>query len=749
MKFGRYSWDGEHILLDQHALVGAALGWYAFALVLIGASAWLPRIITVPVIVTAVSFVPGMLVLSAVLQDRVLGPRFLVYSFGVSLLSLMLLGLLMNLTLPAVGVDRPLAFFPVLTAVTCLILILAVCAIWIAPNMDRAITMPSLFQPVPLAIALIPVLCILGTLLINRFGNNWLLVIVLIVVAFLPLAAVLFIDSKWHSFGIWAISVGVLYHTTLIAGSTFPGNPVVVRIARMGRWDPGPPTGWHPDAGGPLSTELLQHGTIFPMFALLNDIDIMTQMVVVNPFFVSFIPLVLFLAFRTYLQSKLAFLAAAIFVFSHPFMIQYPTAGRVATPVFFLALFALVITDSEVTPTIKITLAQGFLLGVVFTHYGTSYFVMMALVGALILVFLLRSVDIGIGRFTETGYRTDGSTIIRRAAVLSVPLVAFFIVLTLSWFLLTNAGRGFALFPRHFTRAISQLAWGQLGTDGGRTGARLHRDYGSISIEVVRWIYLFLGGLMAIGLGAALYRRVFRPEEYPFDDEFLTLAVMMLGLFGTTIVIRTWGGGRPMMITFVFTLIFAVVGVAWLASWIEKVSFSTENRTIASSLKRDHVFSVFAVLLVALFLFNSGVFVALGVFNDAPSTTPASDGTSNIEYDIATHVWLIDHNNGSNVYGDHIAHGHTDWVAPAIAAETNEVTNYGPERPRNQLDPLMEPGVGSGYLLVLSHNMETGEFDRYDEYQPIDDIRPEYRQHSIYTAGSTQIYYINTTDDSS
>ena len=741
------SWDRERLRLPLYTLVSGLVGGYVLALAMIALATVLPSIIVVPPIVLVISLVPGALFLLVLSNRRTLDATFVVYAFGLSLVLLMLLGLLLNLTLPPLGLDRPISVGPLVVSITVLIGALVLGVRLRHPNDERELIAPTVFTPVPIAFALLVALSVLGSVLITRLGFNWLLVAVLVVIAFVPLAVLLFVQNRWHSFGIWSIAIAVLYHDALSAGKTFPGNPVVVRIARAGRWEPGNVEGFSGQQTNPLSTELLQHGTIFPMFAHLNNIDIMTQMVLVNPFFVAFIPVAIFLAFRQYVPSRLAFLGASMFVFAHPFFIQYPTAGRVATPVLFLSLFALVVTDTNHSNAIRAFLAQLFLGGVVFTHYGTSYFVMIALVGAIGLIIALRSYDYLLERTQTSGWLPVGTSgpIRQPGGVLSLSLVGFFVVFTLSWFLLTNDGRGFGLFPRHSMGAIDQLISGDAAPGAGRTGARLERDYGSITFDVLRWMYAAVGLMIAIGVVVTGIHRLVRPDRYFISDDYFAMAIALLLIFGTTVVVRTWGGGRPMMITFTFSLIFAVIGMMWLASTIEPKLGQYFTRHSLPLPTRNRVLTVFAIMVALLFVLNSGVLVALGAVGDAPSTHPASDGSTSIEYNLATHAWLIDHNNESNVYGDYRAHGHTDWIAPAIAARTADVTNYGSERPRNNIEPLMEPGVGSGYLLLLSHNVERGELDRYHEYQPIDTIRPEYRQNRVYTTGHTHIYRIDTS----
>jgi uncharacterized membrane protein len=746
------SWDPEtgRLSIDYNVVVGVLVGGYLLAIAMVALAhlaSTVPLIITTPPIVLALSFVPGALLLLSLDRTEDVGAKWIGYALGVSLMLLMLLGLLINVTLPFVGIERPLSVVPLVASISMLVATIAVGTV-VFRDGDLTVVAPSLFAPTPLAFFLLPTLSVIAISVFNRTGENLPLLAVLVAVALIPLFVYLWTDSRWHPLAIWTTALAVLYHDSLYSTRTFSGNPVVVTIWNEGRWIPGT------EVGGQASTELLQHGTIFPMYANLADLHIMTQMTVVNPLFVSFIPLALFVAFRRYVESELAFVAASLFVFAHPFYNQYPTAGRAATPVLFLALFAVVLTDTDVRSVTASFLTLLFATGIVFTHYGTSYFVMVSFIGALVLLGLLWSSDEVFHPSLQDGSenaRTSLRTAFRavrrqsRGAVFSWTVVAFYAVVTFSWYLYTNAERAFNLFPRHLSRALEELLTGS--SEVGRTGARLQRDYGSQVINLSRRIYIFIGVVMAIGFLVVYYRRYrrgngSRPSRR--DDAFLAIGTAMLALFGTTVFIRTWGGGRPMMISFVFTAVFAIAGVVWLGRGLERAGDMGRLSNITISGETSAV-SIFAVLLAVLFVLNSGVVTAAGLDARAPSQTPVPSedyqGT-----DLATHVWVIDNREDGNVYGDNIAFGHTDWLLPAIVARTENGVGYGGEKPRNRIQKLTRPDAGSGYLLLLGHNVETGTFDRYAGQMPVEDVRPEYRENKVYTTGQSTVYYFDTAD---
>jgi uncharacterized membrane protein len=729
----------------RNRVVGLLVGVYLLGVAMVGLTPWLPALVTTPPVVAAVTLVPGGLLLMTVKGTEQVDARWLVYAAGTGLALLLMVGLVLNLVLPAAGVDRPLMRGPILVALTVLVAVLSVSATHReGPSIDAHLGSPV--TPAPLALALLPLTTVLGVAVMNRTGNNLPLIVVLAAVAIVPLAVVTLVDREWHAFGVWTVATAVLYHDALATGKTFPGNAVVVRTYRAALWVPGT-TG-----ESELATELLQHGTIFPMLARLTGLNIMRELLLVNPALVSVIPVALFVAYRRYLGSHRAVLAASVFIFAHPFYKQYPTAGRAATPVIFLSLFAVTLADDEYSPLTRAGLGLLFLSGVAVTHYGTSYFVMAAMAGAIAGVITLRILEsAGAAHRSELGWRTavrervagpldDGS-------VFSLSTVAFFSVVVFSWFMYTNGGRAFELFPRHFTHIIEQFLTSQADVGQGRTGARIERNYGSLAVTLSKLVYMFLAALMGVGLTGETLDR-FRPgEDYRFDNAFVGLGGTMLALFAMTLIVRTWGGGRPMMIAFVFALPFAVAGVDRLIDLGETVECRYRSGPKILHIQRQSALAAFGIVLAVLFVLNSGTgVVVVGMDRPAPGGVPSAAGQNYQPTDVSTHAWIIDHHRTGAIYGDYVARGQTDWFLPAIALRTEGGREYSGRKPRNKLDPLKRPDAGSGFILILGHNKATGTFHRgLGVEMPITKVRPGYRRSVIYTTGRSKVYYFNTS----
>lgn len=723
--------------LSVRTVVLSLLALHLLALFTIGAAPYLPAIVTTPVIVLALTFVPGSLVLFSLADRARIDARWMVYAVGLSLLSVMFVGFVVNMVLPLVGVAAPLSVQPLAVSMTVYVALVSVPPLYSGSQQHIEIAIPPLFRPVPLALALLPLVSILSVTYLNRTSDNLPILVTLAVIALIPLAALRLIPREYHAFGIWTVALAVLYHKSLWAFSGFAGSPGVVRAWEAGRWTAGF------DFVQPTSTELLQNGVLFPAYAKLAQIHIFTQLEVVNPLLVSFIPVALFITFRRYIGSKAALVGAALFVFAHPFYMQYPTAGRAATPVLFLAMFGVVVSDLDLRRSVAAGLGMLFLVGVVVSHYGTSYFVAAALLGAVGVAWLLRVARDRVGLpstfDTEDGRYTN--------SLLTTGLAGFFLVTTVSWYLYLTGGRKFEILPRHSAHIVEQFLSGTLFA--GRTTARIQRDYGTPTVQLSKYVYFAIGLLIALGLAVAAYRYLSEDHESNVDVQYLSLAMAAFALFGLTILFRTWGGGRPMMITLVFTAMFAVIGAVWIGRTVSQFAPIDRQSLRAAGL------GAFAVLIAVLLLLNTGVLSSVALGGTAPSNVPlqaqfeeSSDPSlrSNVyqETDVGAHVWFVQHLTATTVYGDSIAHGQTDWKLPQIEAQTPGLSSYGPIRPRNRVGELVNPGVESGYVILLGHNQALDiMWDGDDRAQvPIAQIDAELLQrHRVYSNDHSVIYY--------
>lgn len=710
-----------------------------------------------PLAVLLVGLVPGSLFVTLLGVESRLTARWVVYAVACSLLAVMALGLLVNLSLPHLGHPEPLAAGPMTAG-------LALAVLGMAALLRRrddggaasrlSVTVDPRVPLLPAFVAM-PLLAVLGVTLLNATGENALVLGVLLVTALVPLAVSLFGGLEEHlPFGVWCLALAAMYHASLWQNFVFAGHAYVITV-------------WRSASFSTAEIELLSNAVLWPVGARLAGIDIMTQLHVVNPLFVALIPVAMFATFRAYTDERRAFLGACLFIFAHPFFFLYPNAGRAATPVFFLVVVGSVVADRSLSVFQRRTLGTVAGMGIIVSHYGTSYYVMFAVIIALVLLVGYRVVDAAVGSSAPAladggGRRVQGflarvENPFREAAVLDWPFCVFYVVGVISWYLHAGGGRRLERLVDHLRVTLHSLM--TPGTRGS-TAVRLATDYGTISIRLSTVLYVVVGILLAVGLAAAHYRRFHPDRSPPVTDEYLALSTGVLGLFSSTFIVSgQWGGGRPMMIVFSLTAVFAVLAVddvgnalvalgrfgrtvvplrygrrsfwddvhrwlldatRFLGSLAERVwpRRGTPPWRAVGGAARPEWHACFAVLLAILLLLNSGAAAALVLGGFAPSNVPLQGSLAEspspnhhsqqyVHEDVRTHAWLADHRDPSlQIYGDRLARAQTtDWYNGEIVA----VSDSPPYRfkKQNHLDAVL-PERAPGYVVLLGHNVEQG-----------------------------------------
>ena len=115
------------------------------------------------------AFMPGIILLRIFRVHGLSRISTLLYSVGLSIAFLMLLGLSLNVLFPLVALSKPISSMPLILAISAAVLILSI----LSYIRDGAFSSPSFFDtkevasPVVLALCLVPVLSVSGTYFMN------------------------------------------------------------------------------------------------------------------------------------------------------------------------------------------------------------------------------------------------------------------------------------------------------------------------------------------------------------------------------------------------------------------------------------------------------------------------------------------------------------------------------------------------------------------------------------------------------
>jgi uncharacterized membrane protein/GT2 family glycosyltransferase len=327
---------------------------------------------------------PGYFLLRILARRRSLESRWtgLVYSVGLSLVSLMLIGLGVNAAGPALGNHQPLSLMPLgLTITVWMVLLIGFDWLWRKP----APTYPKLKKPASIWLmglwgAILPLLAAGGAITLNNGGGGWL------AVAALTLGALYFATlALWRRFepvypwALFAIGLSILLATSL-RGWNITGHDVMqeFQVFQLTSWNSTWNMSFYQDAYNACISI-----TILPtIIQKLGHIYAPYVFKLVFPFIFALIGPALYLSWRRFASNFEALMATFVFISFPAFVIDLAMLNRQEAAFFCLALALMAGLDLKLSRWQRGGLTFLFLIGMVLSHYSTSYVTGAILLGA-------------------------------------------------------------------------------------------------------------------------------------------------------------------------------------------------------------------------------------------------------------------------------------------------------------------------------------------------------------------------------
>lgn len=332
------------------------------------------------------TFVPGIITLRVLRLHRLGSTENLLYSVGLSLSILMLIGFLMSIYYPLLGITGPITIIPLLITVSFIVLVLcSLCYIidkdFSDPNslyLNNKFSVPSLF------LLLIPILTIIGTYLMNFYENNSLLMIIIFLLSLIIILVSLdIIPGNLYPLAIFTTSFSLLFHESLISKYIFGWDIQIEyyfanRIISQLIWNPTT----YSDINAMLSIVVLA-----PFYSILANLDLTWVFKIVYPALFSLMPLGLYLCFKKQTTDKIAFMAVFAFISFNGFYTVMLQLARQQIAEYFFVLIILVIIQNKYDVSNRILLIL-FSYSLIVSHYGLSYIFIISFICSLLLLLL-------------------------------------------------------------------------------------------------------------------------------------------------------------------------------------------------------------------------------------------------------------------------------------------------------------------------------------------------------------------------
>jgi uncharacterized membrane protein len=192
------------------------------------------------------TFLPGVIILRILRMHRLGSIVTLLYTVGLSLTFNMFLGFLINFVYPVIGIANPISPFPLFATYTFVLGLLCIGAY--LRDKDNSYrndwNLAELLSPSVLFFIFLPILAIAGAQAVNYYGNNIVLLglMILIAIAAIVMISIKHILDHLYPLGVFSIALALLWHYSLISNhltgyDIFSEYYYYSQVVQNGYWD--------------------------------------------------------------------------------------------------------------------------------------------------------------------------------------------------------------------------------------------------------------------------------------------------------------------------------------------------------------------------------------------------------------------------------------------------------------------------------------------------------------------------------
>jgi len=728
------------------------------------------------------TFIPGFLILRILKLHELDNVKTIIFSVGLSIVSLMFIGFLMNMLYPLIGVYNPISLLYLVLTITGYVLILCI----ISYLMDRNFSNPSVINTETflsskfLFLCILPFMAIFGSYFVNYYENNLIsmfLILLLGVTLFLVVFNV--IPKKLYPFTIWIISISLLFMSSLIStyvwGWDIQNEYFLANLVLKNSY-------WN-YALFDAYNSMLSIVMLSPIYAIITNMSLDWVLKIIFPFFFSLIPLGLYNIFKNQINNqKIAFAAVFLFISFNTFYIEMLSLTREITAELFLIAMLLLIFNKK----FKANLVILFLLmgiGLAVSHYSTNFFFLFALIFVTVIIslFNLFTKDITLNKdlivkiitvpfiiiflilFTDLWYSSfsQGNSILALLNVFNsiMPELSKKVGLTQETFINVIMVILFLVFMLLFVYFIKY----RHNKHGSKIyefifGIQLlikkrfnYKVFGVISIVILvamafltgplkTWIvsvlrYLNFDMIFFILTGLIISILYFNKNK--FQKEYLAFSILAAGMLLAGIAVPSFEASFNMSriyeISFLFLAPFCVIGALKIIEFIYIV-IKKDKIGLNGSIK------IFSVFLVIFLFFNAGFFSVLSnqsVPMHLSGENSASDYHPRFDHqEVLGAQWLSENRVNAKIFADVYA----VFVFYRFIAIPNEISAnngvYGISNYDSNNSYIYLRKLNQDNNLLVGFTSRTNRNRVYEDMSSI--INPKNR---IYENGASKIYY--------
>lgn len=677
------------------------------------------------------TFIPGIIILRILRLHNLGSIKTVLYSVGLSLATLMLIGLLINLIYPTIGIKNPFSPTPLISTITIFIfLLIGLCYVRDERYVDLNPSHPINNPIIPLILCLIPFLSIFGTYSMNLYENSTLTMILLLIIGLMPIFILKWIPEKFYPLTVFIISISLLLHTSLISsyiwGADINTEYIYSNLVLVNsHWN------WTitNDVNAMLSIVM-----IAPIYSVFLNLNLVWLLKIVYPTLFALVPLGLFIIFKKVTNDKIAFLACFFFMATSVFYNVMPALGRQELAELFIVLLIMLVLDTKINRISRSILSLIFAMCLIVSHYGTTYIFMIIVVLAAIIPFLninitqFRNYKFNIPKIDFNHYKIKISNFKLKNYdnnLIVGSFLIFFVVLSIAWYVFVSGSSIFIGGVSIGSNILNSIT--DLMNPNTSQGAYLFQ----LNLPLFQSIEKYLNIIAQIFIGIGIILLIFSKNRFNREYKFLAISSFIIATAGIILPIfaSTLNSDRLYTISLLFLAPFFVIGFLKFLEILNRVIIRVTKGK--KSIDHGNFLQVISIFLVIFFFFSSAF--VYQIFDTQKQGSFALDSNTDFynlkDSEILSIKWITNRaDTNLKIYTDLY---HVNTINSIKGSNgTMEVLNF------------TIPDAKTNYLVLGRHNIKYNkmyirETNNLIRYQPITELK--INMSKIYDNGESQV----------
>ncbi|CAJ36731.1 conserved hypothetical protein [Methanocella arvoryzae MRE50] len=689
------------------------------------------------------TFVPGFLIGKILRLDKQGFLEFLLYSIGLSLMAIMITGFLLNISLPIIGIHRPISEFFILSALSSLTVVLCLICHHYDNDFSNQVSFSYTRSHIKmlLLISLLPILAVIATFTMNYYETNILLYILLILVSLvIALVTVKNIFPEWiYPYLVFIMALSLLFHNSLISNYVWGWDVqqeyyVSKLVVDSGFWNSSIPT----NVNAMLSIVILG-----PVYSIISGLSMEWVFKIIYQFFFALVPIVMYLVFKKLTNPKVAVLSVIFFITTLIFYKEMIQLCRQEIAELFLTLLLLLLLNNNLPGRTWGILFSVFSCGIIISHYGLTYMV----IGLIALSYVLFTFINLVARYINTDKVIIPVTPIR----LNFLHICIFIFIALSWYIAITSSTAFYSVSSVIYQVISSMFTESLNPTASQGLAIIQKVPVSQMHLLYTYIYYFNQVCIVLGLLYLSYKTFARKNMYNYSIMQLIMCGVAVMVLVGSIVLPYFASAlnttRIYHIMQFFVSPVYIIGFIFALESIPKVYARIVKSPFRSNL--SFTYGIISLFLCVYLLFNSGVIFQ--ILNDHPSSmalggVPDYPLYNDLELESAN--WMTD----PTIYSGYIP-VYSDYYRSLLISGKNGrwdytsggITSYNWSDANIYVLSLNQSGTYYTYLGSYNINKQLVYIDPYPQHRIKNLIYTSLNNlaliNEIYDNGGSVIYY--------